>query len=88
MSDSKLRPIHGGPGAEHPPWSAKDEKEMRDTLEELLRESDHIVIMGVTRLPNGQTMQVWARNMRGNRTSFWEMVGHVHQMLHAWMSDE
>jgi hypothetical protein len=88
MSEApKLVAIHGGPNAEHPPWREADEKELRDTLEELLRESDHVLVMGVTRLPDGKTKQVHSRCMRGNRTSFWEMIGHLQQVIHNWMQE-
>jgi hypothetical protein len=82
MSDErKLRTIHGGPDGESVPWPPKEEAEMRETFESLMRDGDQVFVFGFRRLPNNETEIVDQRIYRGASTSFFELVGH----LYAWL---
>lgn len=84
MTDTNLRALHGGPGAAYPPWPEQDEKDLRETLEEALRDGEHVLVFYIHRLPDNQTKHAWCRNSRGTRTSFFEMMGAVYQLMSDW----
>lgn len=85
--EGKLRLVHNVDGAAPRPWPDNAEEEAREQLEEILRDCDRFMIVGVQRCDDGgsRVLSYYAR--RGVRVSALELVGAVYSRLHDWLNE-
>lgn len=83
----KLRLVHNVDGATRRPWPDNAEEEARERLEEIFRDCDRFMIVGVQRTDDGgsRVLSYYAR--RGIRVSALELLGAVYSRLHDWLNE-
>lgn len=82
MSKAVLHTIAGGGVA---PWPEGAEKEARETLENLLRDYEQILVIGIRRNPQrtGNTEVMYCYQWREGRTCINELIGSVSRLVNT-----
>lgn len=83
----KLRVVHSGGALDVRRWPHNAEAEARETLEEVLRDCDRFMLVGVCRTDDGGTRIVSYHARRGVRVAALELIGAVYSRLHDFLNE-
>lgn len=85
MGEPKPTVLHSIAGGGVAPWPESAEKELRTTLEDLLKDYEQILVVGVRRDPAHpqETQTMYGFNYRPTgRTSMNEFLGSLYKLVH------